>query len=103
MSQALKTYTQVISEYGQCVPKALLLDYFKLKIKEFSIALGIQKAQNYRDECKSLELLLDNLDKKLTPKKETIMYSKKKKRVKHQLDEHYKEKSRGYQIRSRAR
>ena len=70
-------YTKVISEYGQCVPKALLLDYFKLKIKEFSIALGIQKAQNYRDECKSLESL-DNLDKKITPKKETIMYSKKK-------------------------
>ena len=26
-------YTEVISEYGQCVPKALLWDYLKLKIK----------------------------------------------------------------------
>ena len=27
-------YTEVISEYGQCVPRALLRDYLKLKIKE---------------------------------------------------------------------
>ena len=73
----------------------------KLKIKEFSIAFGIQKAQNYRNECKSLESLLENLDQKLTKKKDNNVQERI--RVKHQLDEYYKEKSRGYQIRSRER
>ena len=34
-------YTEVISEYGHDVPKSLLWDYMKVKIKEFSIAFGI--------------------------------------------------------------
>ena len=94
-------YTEVISEYGQDVPKSLLWDYMKVKIKEFSIAFGIQKAQNYRDKCQTLESLLDSLDQKLTKGKDDNVLTERK-GVKDQLDEYYKEKSQGYQNRSRA-
>ena len=53
----------ILLEYGQHVPKSLLWDYLKLKIKECSIAFSIKQAQNKKDKVKLLESLLDSLDK----------------------------------------
>ena len=49
-----------------------------------------------------MESLLDSLDQKLTKGKDDNVL-KERKGVKDQLDEYYKEKSQGYQIRSRAK
>ena len=67
----------VILEYGQHVPKSLLWDYLKLKIKEYSIAFSIKQAQNKEDKVKLLESLLDNLDKELTEKKDESIIQKR--------------------------
>ena len=95
-------YNNVISEYGQHVSKSLLWDYLKIKIKEYSIAYGIEQARSYKDNCKKLESELNDLDKVLTKHKD-IATNQKRKEIKQQLDEYYAKKARGYQIRSRAR
>ena len=92
---------EVILEYGQHVPKSLLWDYLKIKTKEYSIAFSINLVQNKKDKVKLLESLLDSLDKELTEKKDESIFQKRQD-VKMQL-EIYKDKARGYQIRSRAR
>ena len=92
----------VILEYGQHVSKSFLWDYLKIKIKEYSIAFSIKLAQNKKDKVKSLESLLDSLDKELTEKKDESIFQKRQD-VKMKLDEIYKDIARGYQIRSRAR
>ena len=68
---------EVILEYGQHVPKSLLWDYLKIKIKEYSIAFSIKLAQNKKDKVKSLESLLDSLDKELTEKKDESNFQKR--------------------------
>ena len=95
-------YNNVISEYGQHVSKSLLWDYLKIKIKEYSIAYGIEQARSYKDNCKKLESELNDLDKVLTKHKDIATHQKRKE-IKQQLDEYYAKKARGYQIRSRAR
>ena len=40
-----EVYNNVVSEYAQHVSKSLLWDYLKIKIKEYSIAYGIQQAR----------------------------------------------------------
>ena len=97
-----KIYDEVILEYGQDVPKSLMWDYFKIRVKEFSIAFGIQQAQCGKDKCKELESLLDSLDKQLAVHSDTSLHQKRKE-TKQKLDEYYTNKSKGYQIRSRAK
>ena len=65
-------------EYGQDVPKSLMWDYFKIKVKEFSIAFGIKQAQCRKDKCKELESLLNSLDKQLAVHSDTSLHQKKK-------------------------
>ena len=55
----------MLLEYSQHVPKSLLWDYLKLKIKEYSIAFSMKQAQNKKDKVKLLESLLDSLDKEI--------------------------------------
>ena len=73
-----KIYDEVILEYGQDVPKSVMWDYFKIKVKEFSIAFGIQQAQCRKDKCKELESLLDSLDKQLAVHSDTSLHQKRK-------------------------
>ena len=94
-----KIYDEVILEYGQDVPKSLMLDYFKIKVKEFSIAFGIKQAQCRKDKCNSV----DRLDKQLAVHSDTPSLHQKRKETKQKLDEYYTNKSKGYQIRSRAK
>ena len=73
-----KIYDEVILEYGQDGPKSLIWDYFKIEVKEFSIAFGIQQAQCRKDKCKELESLLDSLDKQLAVHSDTSLHQKRK-------------------------
>ena len=92
----------VISQYGQHVSNSLLWDYLKLKIKEFSISFGIKQAQHNKDKCRELESQLDYLDEKLSKCKEESVRQERI-NIKVKLDEHYKNKAMGYQIRARAK
>ncbi len=95
-------YDEVINEYGQHVCNSILWEYFKLRVKQFSIVYGIAQAQMFKDKCKILESKLDQLDMKLmnTPDRSLL---EERKEVKEQLNEVYYNKSKGYQIRSRAK
>lgn len=95
-------FSDILGEYGEEVPKCVLWDYVKLKVKEYCIMYGITKAQRQKKVCADLEKKLDELDKKISENyNENIMQDRKK--IKEELDEYYKEKSKGYQIRSRAK
>ncbi len=95
-------YEEVITEYGQHVCNTILWEYFKLRVKQFSIEYGIAQAQLFKDKCKDLESKLDQLDKKLTDTLDDSVLNERKV-VKEQLNEAYHSKSKGYQIRSRAK
>ena len=43
--------------------RAIIWDYFKVKVKEFSICYGKTKAQHARNEIQSMEYQLDVLNK----------------------------------------
>ena len=95
-------YDEICNEYKQHVSKCILWEYFKLKVKEFSISFSINQAKKSQDECKMLELELDRIDKQLAVTLCDAL-SAERKVLKAKLDEQYKIKTKGYQIRSRAK
>ena len=74
---------------------------FKIRVKEFSIAFGISKLNAERISVKNLNIYW-TLDKQLAVHSDTSLYQKRKE-IKQKLDEYYINKSKGYQIRSRAK
>jgi hypothetical protein len=56
-------YLNIVCEYGDDVPKSVLWDYMKLRIKEYSVTYCIRKAQVRKDTCKELQTKLDDIDK----------------------------------------
>ena len=95
-------YDEICNEYEQHVSKCILWEYFKLKVKEFSISFSINQAKKSQDECKMLELELDRIDKQLAVTSCDAL-SAERKVLTAKLDEQYKIKATGYQIRSRAK
>ena len=95
-------YEQICGEYEHHVSKGVLWEYFKLRVKQYSIAFSIDQARKFQDECKKIESELDQIDKQLaiTP---CEVLSAERQIIKAKLDEQYKIKSKGYQIRSRAK
>ena len=57
-------------EHGQHVCKALLWNYLKLKIKDYSIEFSIKQLRNKKHKAKELESFLDSLDKDLIEQKD---------------------------------
>ncbi len=97
-------YNDVITEYGEHADKVLLWDYFKMRVKQYSIYFGVKLARENRDNCKSLESELDEIDKKLASSEiPTNQLQQQRLIVKKKLDEQYDNKAKGYQIRSRAK
>lgn len=95
-------YKNILDEYVHEVPKAILWDYIKTKVKEFSITYCIAKTKNRNDICKQLQKTLDNIDKQLSDCYFETLFLERQ-RVKLELDDIYRTKSEGYQIRSRAK
>ena len=95
-------YDGICNEYEQHVSKCILWEYFKLKVKEFSISFSINQAKKSQDECKMLELELDRIDKQLAVTSCDAL-SAERRVFKAKLDEQCKLKAKGYQIRSRAK
>ena len=98
----MRIYEEVMEEYEQYVTKPILWDYFKLRVKQFSIAYGIKLANNFNDDCKNMELRLDQLDRQIA-QSHNVKLNQERRQLKEELDELYTRKARGFQIRSRAR
>ena len=89
-------YSDAIAQYVD-VPRVLLWEYIKIKIKEFTISYCILKCQSRRNEIKDIEEKLDFIDK--SDKNDQTMLERRI--LKKQLDILYEQKARGYQIRRR--
>ena len=90
-----------MEEYEQYVTKPILWDYFKLRVKQFSIAYGIKLACNFNDNCKNLDLKLDQLDRQIAQSHNANL-NQERRQLQEELDELYRRKARGFQIRPRA-
>ena len=95
-------FAEIIHEYNRDVTRGLLWDYIKLRIKQYCVTYGIRKSRGKKDVYKELKDSLDQLDKQLA-ENYNIEVCQERNRVKAKLDEYYQEKSKGYQIRSRAK
>ena len=75
-----KLFVDLLEEYGQDVPKPLLWEFLKLKIKEFTISYCTSRSRSVKQNIKDLEEQIDELDRShdnLT----SDQYDKKKKLV----------------------
>ena len=100
----IRIYDEIIAEYDQQVSLLTLWDYFKLKIKQFSISYGIAQASKFNNACKQLELMLDQVDKDIAQSNACSLDDiQRRRKLKEELDELYRKKSKGYQMRSRAK
>ena len=95
-------YEQVCREYENHVSKGVLWEYFKLRVKQYSVAFSIDQAKKFQDQSKNLESELDKIDKQLATTPCEVL-SAERRIIKAKLDEQYQIKSKGYQIRSRAK
>ena len=78
------------------------MGYFKLKVKQFSISYGIEQASKFYNQCKQLVLMLDQVDKDIAQSNTCSLDNiGRRRKLKEELDELYRRKAKGYQIRSR--
>ena len=91
-----------LNEYNNLVSKTKLWEYIKLRIKEFTISFCKNRTQIRQDRASKLETKLAQLDDKLSTCTE-LKDLEDRKIVKQELDKIYREKARGYHIRSRAK
>ena len=87
---------EICSEYDNHVSSSLFWEYLKLRIKQCTISYCIRKSQEKRDKIKDLENKIDALDTIGNNTAERMS-------LKQDLDLLYSERSKGYQIRSRAK
>ncbi len=91
-----------IQQYKNTISKCVLWDYLKKLIKEHSIKFCIDKAKCQKDKIGDLEKRLDQLDKNIQINNDRNLLEERK-QMKQELDLMYHAKSKGYQVRSRAR
>ena len=94
--------TSTIDEYEHSVSKRALWEYLKRLIKEHTIKFCTMKARARHDQIADLEFKLDQVDQGLNVNKCSKLQGERKV-LKLRLDNLYKEKSKGYQIRARAK
>ena len=97
-----KIYNEVISTYSAYVSKGLLWEYFKKKVKEYSISFCIARARDKRKLIEELEYRLKSLDDQLAKNGDTSKYDCRD-MIKKELDMIYNDIAKGYQVRARAR
>jgi len=96
-------YMNILSKYDDDdVPRYVLWEFIKLKIKEYCITYGIKRAKMKKDSYNELQIKLNELDEKLAENNCETMFIKRRE-IKQKLDDYYREKSEGYQIRSRVK
>ena len=94
--------TAALDEYEHSLSKGTLWEYIKLLIKEHTIKYCIMKARARQNRIADLELRLDEIDNCLNRDKCSELQEERK-LVKLRLNDMYKEKSKGYQVRARAK
>ena len=101
-NEMITLFQNIDDEYGGIANKIVLWDYIKIRVKQTSIAYCVKNAAKKRDKTKELENKLDEVDKLLaiSPNEE---HTAERNRLKTELDNHYLDKAKGYQIRSRAK
>ena len=97
----IKLFDDAMETYGDDVPKCLLWEFLKIKIKEFSIMYCTMKSRNNKENIKDLEARLDAIDN-LNDSQSCDQYVERK-NIKQQLDQLYETKAKGYHVRSRAK
>jgi exonuclease III len=100
MTEILK---ETSDEYENHVTNALLWEYMKLQIKQYSITYCINKARSRKSRVIELEAMINEIDTYLASNKHDEVKTNERNSIKKELDEFYANKARGYQIRSRAR
>ena len=98
----VRLYGEVIEEYDEYVTKSVPWDYFKLRVKQFSISYGIKLAKNFIDLCKNREFEPDHLNRQIAQNNNPELVQERR-QLKEEPDELYSRKAWGCQIRSRAR
>ena len=97
----IKLFDDVVETYGDDVPKCLLWEFLKIKIKEFSIMYCTVKSRTKKQNIKDLETRLDAIDN-LNDSQSSDQYIERK-NIKQQLDQLYETKAKGYHVRSRGK
>ena len=97
----IKLFDDAKETYGDDVPKCLLWEFLKIKIKEFSIMYCTMKSRTNKENIKDLEARLDATDN-LNDSQSSDQYVERK-NIKQQLDQLYETKAKGYHVRSRAK
>ena len=97
----LNTFNAVTNEYKDNVKYSLLWEYLKFRFKEETISYCIRKASVMRDKVVETESKLQEIDEEITLKNEDHLQTTRR-QLKQTLDDIFKERSLGYQIRSRA-
>ena len=95
-------YDEIMNEYTGMVSKCLVWEFFKLRVKEFTIAYCVKKANSYRCMVKTLEGQLNDINR-TNSKMLSQEQIHKREALQQELDLLYDEKAKGYQIRSRAK
>ena len=96
-------FSNTIDEYLGHVSKQLLWEYLKIKVKDFTISYCSKKSIIYKCEVKVLEEKLNKIDQCIKQFSTEHEKELERKKLKLELDQLYDQKSKGYQIRSRAK
>jgi len=90
------------NEYDTILDKITLWEFLKVRIKHFTIEYSVSMASKKRSDVNMLEDRLKNIDLLLAKCNDTSL-ERERNECKNALDMIYDEKSKGYQVRSRAK
>ena len=96
-----KLFDETLEEYGEHVPKSVLWEYLKIKIKEFTISYCIARSHCNKQLIKDLEDKIDAIDQ--CNENFDCQKSLERKQLKQKLDNLYESRTKGYHVRSRAK
>ena len=94
-------FDDTLEEYGEHVPKSVLWEYLKIKIKEFTISYCIARSHSKKQLIKDLEDKIDAIDR--CNENFNCQKDLERKQFKQQLDNLYEITTKGYHVRSRAK
>ena len=96
-----KLFDETLEEYGEHVPKSVLWEYLKIKIKEFTISYCIARSHCNKQLIKDLKDKIDAIDQ--CNENVDCQKSLERKQLKQKLDNLYESRTKGYHVRSRAK
>lgn len=92
----------ILDKYNEQVSRQILWEYTKIKIKQYTVTYCINKVKTKKHVIKQLEDELNEINH-IKENKLTEKVRIERKHIKQKLDRMYEEKTKGYQIRSRAK